>query len=62
MADVTSDQETPEQMAYRTVEYLMRPEVREELARRAAELDAHFKQLRKAMRPSWEDLHRPFDI
>ena len=46
----------------KVIEHLMKPETRRELAKRQAEIDAWFKELRKKLRPSWEDLHRPFDI
>ena len=59
---LTSENETPEQMAARVVEHLMKPETRQELARKQSETDAYFKRLRKELTPSWEDLHRPFDI
>lgn len=51
-----------EEMARQVVEHLMKPETRRELARRQAEIDAYFKDLRRAMRPTWDDLHRLFDI
>ena len=62
MSNNPKERESPQQLAERVVEHLMRPEVRAEMARRSAELDAYFKRLRKQLTPTWEDLHRPFDI
>lgn len=46
----------------RAITYLTSEEGRAELKRQSEESEVFFKWLRKASKPTWESLHRPFDI
>jgi hypothetical protein len=50
------------QAADRAIAYLTSDEGRAELKRRSDANEAFFKWLRKATKPTWEQLHKPFDI
>lgn len=46
----------------RIFEHLSKPEVQAELARRKKQIDEYFRELRKQMTPTHEQLHKPFTI
>lgn len=50
------------QAAAKTIAYLQSDEGREAMRKAAQENEEFFEWLRKASKPSWESLHRPFDI
>lgn len=48
--------------AEQVIAYLTSEEGRAEMARINRENDEYFKRLKAALRPTWEQLHTPFDI
>ncbi len=46
----------------RVFEHLAKPEVIAQMKARQKQIDDYFRELRKQMRPTHEQLHRPFTI